>query len=390
MKRKIAIFTGNRAEYGLWFPILKTISEDSRLDYKLLVSGAHLKEAFGNTLSEINKDGFEIFKEIKIDHFDDNLSGTTLGIASAIKSTCRCLSILKPDFLVIYADRFESFGALIAGTQMGIPTAHIEGGDYTEGGALDDSVRHAMTKLAHLHFTTNEPAAKRVRSMGEEPWRVHNIGSPSLDSINSKDYASFDEIQDRIPINAEDPLLLFTQHSIATEWKQSTTQIKPSIQALVKASVELNCQILMTYPNDDAGSQAMITELENLRMRQIPNIHLVRHLGRYLYHGALAISSACIGNSSSGIKETAAFKCPFINIGNRQKGRLRADNIIEVGYDTKEIFSAIERSLFDEEFKVQIRNCHNPYGSGNAGKKISDILATVPLNKELLNKKMSF
>ena len=390
MKRKIAIFTGNRAEYGLWFPILKTISEDKRLDYKLLVSGAHLKEAFGNTLSEINKDGFKIYKEIKIDHFDDNLPGTTLGIASAIKSTCHCLSVLKPDFLVIYADRFESFGALIAGTQMGIPTAHIEGGDYTEGGALDDSVRHAMTKLAHLHFTTNKPAAERVRTLGEESWRVHHVGSPSLDSINSKDYASFDEIQDRIPINAEKPLLLFTQHSIATEWEQSTTQIKPSIKALEKAAVELNCQILMTYPNDDAGSQAMIMELENLRKRQIPNIHLVRHLGRYLYHGVLSISSACIGNSSSGIKETPAFKCPFINIGDRQKGRLRADNIIEVGYDTKEIFSAIKKSLFDEEFKVQIRDCQNPYGSGNAGKKISDILATIPLNKELLNKKMSY
>ena len=390
MKRKIAIFTGNRAEYGLWFPILKTISEDKRLDYKLLVSGAHLSETFGNTLSEIKKDGFEIFKEIKIDNFDDNLPGTTLGLASVIEHTCRCLSKLKPDILVIYADRFESFGALIAGTQMGIPTAHIEGGDYTEGGALDDSVRHAMTKLAHLHFTTNEPAAERVLKLGEEKWRVFNVGSPSLDLLGDKNYASIDEVQKRIPFDPNKPLLIFTQHSVAIEFDKARKQILPSLQALEYAAKELDCQIIATYPNNDAGSETIIEELEKYNDRAIPNFYVTPSLGRYLYHGVLSIATAYIGNSSSGIKETPAFSCPCINIGDRQKGRLHADNIINVGYDKSQIINAILRTLEDEKFKEQVNNCNNPYGAGNAGKKITDTLATIPIDNRLLKKKMTY
>ena len=184
--RKIAIFTGNRAEYGLQFPIIEAISKSSNLDYRLLVSGAHLDENFGNTLKEIENDGFQISYEIKINLPSDDLFGTNQAIGSGVISISKALQKIKPDFFVVYADRFEGFSALIAGTQMNIPTAHIEGGDITEGGALDDSVRHAMTKLAHIHFTTNKQASNRIISMGEEKWRVKNVGFPAIDLIKRK------------------------------------------------------------------------------------------------------------------------------------------------------------------------------------------------------------
>ncbi len=182
-KKKVAIFTGNRAEYGLQYPIIKAIAADPRFEYFLLVSGAHLKEDFGRSLDEIEADGFEVHAEVKIDMPEDSLYATAQAIGSGVLSLSKILADIRPDYLIVYADRFEGFSAVIAGTQMGIPTAHVEGGDYTEGGALDDFVRHAMTKLAHLHFTTNEQAAERVRRMGEEPWRVFNVGFPALDLI---------------------------------------------------------------------------------------------------------------------------------------------------------------------------------------------------------------
>ncbi len=390
MKRTVAIFTGNRSEYGLFYPILKQIAADERLVYKLLVSGAHLKENYGKTLDEIKKDGFEVHHEIHIKSEDDTLRGTTLGLASSIENTSKCLAQLRPDLLVIYADRFESFGALIAGTQLGIPTAHIEGGDYTEGGALDDSVRHAMTKLAHLHFTTNEPAAERVRKLGEEKWRVFNVGSPSLDLLKEKNFASLEEIQKRLPIDPEKPILIFTQHSVAIEFNQGREQIIPSLQALQYVAEKLGCQIIATYPNDDAGGEAMIEELEKYNQRNIPNFHVKPSLGRYLYHGILNIASAYLGNSSSGIKETPGFYCPCINIGDRQKGRLRANNIIEVNYNKFEIINAIKKALNDVQFKEQVNNCNNPYGAGDAGKQIADLLASIPIDDCLLKKKMTY
>ena len=177
-KRKIAIFTGNRAEYGLLNPVIRAVYDHPDLEPYLLVSGAHLDNNFGRTIEEIENDGFSVFREVKITMPEDDLVSTAQAIGSGIIDLSRILAELQPDIFVVYADRFEGFSAVICGTQMGIPTAHIEGGDITEGGALDDSVRHAMSKLSHLHFTTNEQAAGRVRGMGEESWRVFNVGFP--------------------------------------------------------------------------------------------------------------------------------------------------------------------------------------------------------------------
>lgn len=389
-RRKVAIFTGNRAEYGLQFPILKAIAEDPRLEYYLLVSGAHLKEDFGGTLEEIKADGFEVHAQVAIDMPEDTLFATAQAIGSGVVSLSHALDELRPDFLVVYADRFEGFAAVVAGTQMGIPTAHVEGGDYTEGGALDDSVRHAMTKLAHLHFTTNEQAAERVRRLGEEPWRVFNIGFPALDLVAAGNYAGPEEVYGDFGLDSKRPVLVFTQHSVATEFEEAAEQVRPSLLALEDAGHEWGCQSVVTFPNDDAGGRSIIREMQKLAERELPFIQVHASLGRYRYHGLLNVASACIGNSSSGIKETPAFHCPCINIGSRQRGRLRADNVLDVGYRREEIRLAIGRCLHDEQFKQQVRGCSNPYGAGDAGPRIAEVLATINVNADLVQKKMTY
>ena len=389
-KRKIAVFTGNRAEYGLQYPIIKAISADPRLEYYLLVSGAHLKEDFGRTLEEIEADGFDIHARVRIDMPEDNLLSTAQAIGSGILSLSNVLAELRPDFLVVYADRFEGFSAVITGTQMGIPTAHIEGGDYTEGGALDDSVRHAMTKLAHLHFTTNEQAAERVRQLGEEPWRVHNVGFPALDLVAAGHFASPAEVYQRYNLKQDRPILIFTQHSVATEFDKAAEQVRPSLEVLREAESEWGCQIIITYPNDDAGGRRIVDEIDEFSRNAPPFIQIHSSLGRYFYHGVLNIASACLGNSSSGIKETPAFCCPNINIGARQQGRLRADNVLDVGYDKDEIMSAIWQCLNDDVFMEQVRTCANPYGAGDAGPQIAEVLSTVQINSALIQKKMTY
>jgi len=389
-KRKIAVFTGNRAEYGMQTPFLRCLAEDRRLEYLLIVSGAHLKTDFGRTLHEIESDGFHVDAQVEIEPVGDDLFGTARAIGSCITNIAPVLARLRPDFVVVCADRFEGFAALVASTQMGIPTAHIEGGDYTEGGALDDSVRHAMTKLAHLHFTTNEEAAERVRRMGEEPWRVQSVGFPPLDLIAAGLYPKPAEVYEKFHLDPDRPILIFTQHSVSTEYDQAAAQVRPSLEALEDAVRDWQCQIIITFPNDDAGGRAIMAELNTLAARENPSIQIHSSLGRYYYHGILNVADACLGNSSSGIKETPAFRCPYITIGSRQKGRLRAHNVIEVGYDRAEIRGAIGRCLTDQAFLEAVRTCSNPYGAGNAGKQICQTLATVPIDLRLLQKKLTY
>ena len=393
-KRIIAVFTGNRAEYGLQFPVLKAINAHPALDYRLIVSGAHLDKNFGRTLDEIEKDGFHIDAEIKIDMDAESLYATAMAIGSGVLSISRVLAKMKPDFMVVYADRFEGFSAVIASSQMNIPTAHIEGGDLTEGGALDDSVRHAMSKLAHLHFTTNQQASNRILGMGEEAWRVHTVGFPAIDLISENNYADSEEIIERLRLDLNKPIVLFTQHSVTTEFDDAAAQVTPSLDAMVKLAKK-GVQVICTYPNNDAGGRAIISELERLNKQNIPGIQVHRSLGRYMYHGILALARnenhkvVCVGNSSSGIKETPVFGCPTVNIGSRQEGRLRGQNVVDVDYDVGSIISAIHKCFYDDDFRKQCKDTNNPYYIGDAGKKIADILATVPLGQKMIRKKMT-
>ena len=393
-KRVIAVFTGNRAEYGLQYPVLKAIEKHPELDYRLIVSGAHLDKNFGNTLDEIAKDGFHIDAEVKIEMEASSLEANVQAIGSGVLSISEAIKNIKPDMVVVYADRFEGFAAVIASTQMNIPTAHIEGGDLTEGGALDDSVRHAMTKLSHLHFTTNQQASNRVLGMGEEKWRVHTVGLPAIDMISEGDYASTKEVVAQLDLDLTRPIILFTQHSVTTEFNHAEEQITPSLNALEKLAGE-GVQIIATYPNNDAGSASIIKKLEELSDRSINGIQVHRSLGRYLYHGVLALAKdinqkvVCVGNSSSGIKETPVFGCPTVNIGSRQLGRLRGKNVLDTDYDTKSIIDTVMKCIQDKKFRENCMETDNPYYLGNAGEKIAEVLAQVSLDTHLIRKKMT-
>ena len=393
MKRSIAVFTGNRAEYGLQFPILRAIDNHPDLDYKLLVSGAHLDANFGSTLNEIQRDGFHIESEIKIEMDAKSLFATAQAIGSGVLEISKVLNKLKPDIMVVYADRFEGFAAVIAATQMNIPTAHIEGGDLTEGGALDDSVRHAMTKLSHLHFTTNSQASNRILAMGEEPWRVHTVGFPAIDLIAEGNFASKVEVLETLSLDPMRPIVLFTQHSVTTEFSEARSQITPSLDAITRLARE-GVQIVLTYPNNDAGGKDIIEALSAFQLEELQNTQVMRSLGRYLYHGVLALAResdlrvVCLGNSSSGLKETPAFGCPTVNIGSRQDGRLRGGNVLDADYSSDQIYAAVNKGLYEEEFRELCRNANNPYWLGEAGPKIANILATTALDQNLIRKKM--
>lgn len=393
-KRKVAIFTGNRAEYGLQYPILKAVDEHNCLDYVLLVSGAHLEENFGRTLEEIRNDGFRIDAEVKINMSIDSRIATAQAIGEGVLSISKVLEETNPDIVVVYADRFEGFAAVIAASQMNIPTAHVEGGDLTEGGALDDSVRHAMTKLSHLHFTTNQQATNRLLAMGEEAWRVHTVGFPAIDLISSGVFAKPSEVVKSLKLDLKRPIVLFTQHSVTTEFENASIQIKPSLKAVESLALS-GAQVILTYPNNDAGGRAIISELNDLDKRGIEGVQLHRSLGRYLYHGLLALAKdsankiVCVGNSSSGIKETPVFGCPTVNIGTRQQGRLRGNNVIDADYDEKSILGAISRCLSDDVFRSICRDTENPYYIGEAGRKIANILAEVTIDQRLIRKAMT-
>jgi UDP-hydrolysing UDP-N-acetyl-D-glucosamine 2-epimerase len=393
-KRLIAIFSGNRAEYGLQYPILRAIQKHQDLDYRLIVSGAHLDSNFGRTISEIRQDGFDIHAEVAIDMSGSDRTTTARAIGSGILSIAPVLQAMNPDIFLIYADRFEGFAAVIAGTQMNIPTAHVEGGDITEGGALDDSVRHAMTKLAHLHYTTNEQATNRILAMGEESWRVRTVGFPAIDLIVDGTYATPAELTQRLKLNAAQPVVIFTQHSVTTEFEAAAPQLRPSLEALSRLADE-GVRVILTYPNNDAGGETIAHVLREFDGAGHPNMQLHSSLGRYSYHGLLALACvagwriACVGNSSSGIKETPVFGCPTVNIGSRQQGRLRGDNVIDVDYNAEAIYSAARRCLFDDEFRSLCATTKNPYGGGKAGSLVAESLATIDLNpRRILRKRM--
>lgn len=383
---KFLVFTGNRAEFGLVLPILEEMKK-KKLKFDLIVSGAHLDKKFGYTTNEIKKVGFKNFYKAKINIIQKNNAYTSLSISEGIKKISNIILNYKPNVMIIYADRFEGFAATIASTQMMIPTIHLEGGDITEGGVLDDNIRHAMTKLAHFHFTSNEEARKRILLMGEEKWRVKNIGFTIGDHIKKKTFTKQNELIKKYELKKNKKIIIFTLHPNPLDIKESILELKNSIKVLKKFK---NCKIILTYPNNDKGSEEIIKILNNYKN----HFELKRSLGHKDYHGLLHLSKkkwniAVMGNSSSGIKETPFFNCPTLDIGTRQKSRLRAKNVIHVNNNYKDILNGLKRVL-DPKFKKQISNLKNPYYKPSPSKSFVDFLVKTNFSKKnILNKKMT-
>jgi UDP-hydrolysing UDP-N-acetyl-D-glucosamine 2-epimerase len=385
LSKKITVFTGNRAEYGLLHPVIRSLASDSSMETYLIISGSHLSDEFGMTVSEIDVSGIKEVKEIPLPTVKVNENeGMLLSFSAIINNGLEKLKRWEPDMIVLAGDRFETFAMAVTSYYMNIPIAHLFGGDLSQGGHLDDSARHSITKLAHLHFTTNDDSYKRVIALGEEKWRVFNVGSPVMDYVVKGDYASPDEIARELELEIDKPIILFTQHPITTESELAYDQVKESLEALKG----LGYQPVITYPCNDAGSEHIISAINEYKL--IPYFRVRKSLGRRLYLGCVRIASCVAGNSSSGLMETPLFKVPAVNIGVRQAGRLKAENVIDVPCKRESITKAIRQTIEDHHFIARARNCSNPYGEGGASNRIFDIIKSTKIDSRLLKKQMTY
>jgi GDP/UDP-N,N'-diacetylbacillosamine 2-epimerase (hydrolysing) len=380
--RKIAVITGTRAEYGLFKPVLKAMESPGDLQASLIVIGMHLSPEFGYTVEEIEKDGFKIGAKIAALHAEDTKASMANSLGECLSKIVEALEKMRPDILLVLGDRSEMLVGAVAATYLGIPIAHIHGGEVS--GNVDEPVRHAITKLAHIHFPATKESAKRIVKMGEEPWRVHVVGAPGLDSILNETIPDRKETAAKYGLSLSKPVLLVLQHSVVAEAEDAANQIRETLEAVK----ELKQQTVIIYPNADAGGRRMIKIIR--QHEENPFVKAFKSVPHEDYLGLMKLASVMIGNSSSGIIEAPSFGLPVVNIGTRQMGRQRAGNVVDVGYDRKDIIGALKKALYDKDFIERVKHCKNPYGDGKAGKRIARFLAEATLGSKLLEKRMTY
>ena len=380
-KREIAVVTTARSDFGLYEPLLLRMREDAAIELRLMVSGAHFAEEFGMTVREIETGGFTFERglEMRLDSGSPESIAKSVGVG--VLSFSQAFSVRRPDLLVVLGDRIEMLAAAVASLPFNIPIAHLYGGKISEG-AIDELVRHALTKMSHLHFVTTERSAQRVRQMGEESWRIHNFGSPGLDRIHLHPRASPAEACRQVGLDSRRPFLLVTFHPVTLEAADRENQVTSLLAALER----YDGQILMTYPNADAGYTDIVQAFEEFARARPSAVKLIRNAGARLYFDLMACASAMVGNSSSGIAEAPSCELPAVNVGTRQAGFAQAANVISVGYEAEEIEMGIRRAT-SAEFRRSLKGLQNPYGDGRASERIAGVLRAIPLDDRLLRKK---
>lgn len=379
--RNISVVTGTRAEYGLLKNIIKCIADDKDLNLQLIVTGTHLSRKYGYTVKEIENDGFEIAERIPIIDEERKENETALEMGRLMIECSKAYDRLKPNIVLILGDRYEIFAAAAAAMANNIPIAHISGGEVTEG-AMDEQIRHAITKMAHIHFPGADEYAKNIKAMGEESWRIFNVGDSGIENIGLTKMLSPNDIKEKIGIDVDESTILVTFHSVTLELKKTEEYINNLIQSLRK--VENN--IIITYPNADSGGEIIIKEILKFE-KECSNIHVFKSLGSLIYLSVMKQCGIVMGNSSSGIIEAPFMKKPVINIGNRQKGRLFANNIINCGYEINDIDKAIRKANSKEFRKFVEENTVSLYGDGNTSKEIVKVLKEIDLGEKLIKKK---
>jgi len=384
MNRKITVITGTRAEYGLLHPVMRAIQDHPKLDLSIIATGMHLSPEHGYTIKEIENDNFKI--DVTVDMLLSNDTGASMSksLGIGIIGITQALEQLKPDIVLVIGDRDEPFAGAIAASHMNIPVAHIHGGDSTFGGCIDESIRHSITKFAHFHFPATDESATRIEKLGEETWRIHTVGAPGLDTILNTDLLSKEQLIEQYSLNDSEPLLLTIQHPVTTQPENAANEIRTTLEALS----ELGMQTILVYPNSDAGGRSMIEVIKEYE--HLLFLHTFKSLPHIEYLSLLSIADILIGNSSSGIIEASSFHLPVVNIGIRQEGRQRSDNVIDVAPDKEKIIEAINTALHDEAFKQKVNECENPYGDGRAGLRIAEVLAELEIDQKLLQKKITY
>jgi GDP/UDP-N,N'-diacetylbacillosamine 2-epimerase (hydrolysing) len=380
-KNKICVVTGSRADYGLLVWVMKAIEAKDNLQLVPVATGAHLEKKWGHTVDAIVADGFTNVVKINSHKGATTPHGIALSMAECIKNFSEYFKDDKPDMLVLLGDRHEILAVALASLPYNIPIAHLGGGEVSEG-AIDDSIRHALTKLSHLHFAITEKCAERIIKMGEEPWRVHAAGSPRLDFTTRMKYKSKEELGEKLGIDFSGKTALVIFHPSTLENKSAEEQT----DELIKALASVDCYKIIFYPNIDVNSDVIISKLEDFcKERHDAKLFLPLEMEDYL--SLLNSVDILIGNSSAGIVEAPSFRLPVVNVGNRQKGRDCMSNVIHAGNDSMEIAEAISKGLNDKDFIASLSEMKNIYGDGRASEKIADIISSVDFKKFTISKK---
>jgi len=379
--RKIAVFTGTRAEYGLLYWIIKGLNESPDVELQLYVGGTHLSPKFGNTIEQIEQDGFPVSD--RLDFLDS--SDTPFGIA---KSMGRALGLAaeafqrdKPDLLVVLGDRFEVMAICQAAMLGCIPIAHIHGGETTEG-VIDEAVRHSITKMSHLHFTSTDVYRNRVIQLGESPEKVFNVGAPGIDSIMSLKLLDREALTSSLDFDVTGSFFVVTYHPVTLSKDGAVLALENLLRVLAAYT---DFKFIITYPNADTHNQGLINALDVFKERYCDQVLLVRSLGHLRYLSLLKYCEAVIGNSSSGLIEAPAFHKPTVNIGCRQRGRIRGATVIDSDEDIVSITSSLVRAMSDE-FRAECLSGQNPYGSGGSSRKILDTIKIISLDNLIMKK----
>jgi UDP-hydrolysing UDP-N-acetyl-D-glucosamine 2-epimerase len=380
MKRTIAVVTSSRADYSHLYWPLKDLAAHPEVDLKLIVLAAHLSPAFGNTVNEIEQDGFTIASRIECLLNSDTDVGMAKTLGLAVLGLTDTLAQMRPDLLLLIADRYEMLAPASVALTLRIPVAHIEGGEVSEG-AIDDAVRNALTKMAHVHFTSTDAARARVISMGEEPWRVHRAGAPSLDHLTRSQLLTRTQLEQSLNIDLKQSPTVVAYHPVTL--LENTTE---EADALFAALAEIKGQILFCYPNADAGSHSLMQRTHAF-IRQHPDAHVFVNLGAVIYWSLLKQAGLLLGNSSSGIMEAASFALPVVNVGLRQYGRERSRNVLDAEPHVESILEKIAIAQ-SADFRESLRGMENPYGNGHAAERIVQVLTSVPI-EGLLRKRAS-
>jgi UDP-hydrolysing UDP-N-acetyl-D-glucosamine 2-epimerase len=379
MKRTIAVVTSSRADYSHLYWPLHDLKQHPDVDLKLIVLGAHLSPQFGGTVSAIEKDGFSIAGQIECLLSSDTDVGMAKTLGVAMLGLADLLGQMRPDLLLLIADRYEMLAPAAVALTLRIPIAHIEGGEVSEG-AIDDAVRNALTKMSHIHFTSTEGARARVITMGEEPWRVHRAGAPSLDHLRRSQLLSRNQLEDDLSLDLQRPTAVVAYHPV-TMLRDTTEEA----DALFAALRQMDMQILFCFPNSDAGSYSLMERTRSF-ISDYGNARIFVNLEAVTYWSLLRQVTLLVGNSSSGIMEAASLALPVVNVGFRQKGRERAGNVLDAAPEEKSIRARIEEAR-STQFREGLAGLANPYGDGRASEKIVQVLTTTALSAELLVKR---
>jgi UDP-hydrolysing UDP-N-acetyl-D-glucosamine 2-epimerase len=375
--RNICVVTSSRADYGLLFTVMKELQHDEAFLLQIIATGMHLEQKFGLTYRIIEEDGFQIDGKVEMGLSSDSPVGIAKSIAEGVGGLAEVFAVLRPDLIILLGDRFEILAAAQTALVAAIPIAHIAGGDTTEG-AFDESIRHCVTKMSHLHFVTNDVAARRVRQLGENPEYVYTVGSPGLDLIKHIQLLTKRELEKDLGFSFQKRNLLITFHPATLDQQPAGEQFQELLQALDGLGNDLG--IFFTKPNADTGGSVIIRMIDEY-VASRKHAKAAVSLGQQRYLSMVSQADAVVGNSSSGLYEVPSFKKPTVNIGDRQKGRIQASSVINCKPESADILKAI-----NEAFTKDCSSAVNPYGDGNSAPRIVTALKSIPDYKALLKK----